>query len=88
MKKMMIALLATWGIATGAMAAPVDINTADAKTLARELNGVGPDKAQAIVDYRTANGPFRSVNDLVKVKGVGKKTVEKNRNNLLISSAP
>jgi competence protein ComEA len=87
MKKTLIAFLATWGIAGGVMAAPVDINTADARTLARELNGVGLDRAQAIVDYRTQNGPFRSVDELVKVKGVGKKTVEKNRANLLISSA-
>ncbi len=86
MKKTLIALLATWGIASGALAAPVDINSADAKTLAHELTGVGPDKAQAIVDYRKDHGPFRSVDDLVKVKGVGKKTVEKNRANLLVSS--
>jgi competence protein ComEA len=86
MKKTLIAILATWGIATGALAAPVDINSADAKTLARELNGVGPDRAQAIVDYRVQHGPFRTVDELAKVKGVGKRIVEKNRENLLISS--
>lgn len=87
MKKTLIVLLATWGITTGALAAPVDINSADASTLARELTGIGPDRAQAIVDYRKDHGPFRSVDELVKVKGVGKRIVEKNRANVLISSA-
>jgi competence protein ComEA len=73
--------LAVSGIA---WAAPVDINTADAKTL-ETLNGIGAAKAQAIVAYRTANGPFKSVEDLAKVDGVGEKTVEANRANLTVS---
>lgn len=65
-----------------ALAGPVNINTADAPTLAANLNGVGQTKAEAIVAYRKANGPFHAVEDLALVKGIGTKTVEKNRENL------
>lgn len=67
-----------------AQAAPVDVNTADAKVLASAMTGVGLKRAQTIVDYRTKNGPFKSLNDLAKVKGIGKATVDKNRANLSI----
>lgn len=72
----------------GAWAASVDINTADALTLATELNGVGAAKAEAIVAYREANGPFKRLEELVKVKGIGEKTVEKNRAILVIQELP
>ena len=65
-----------------AIAGPVNINTADAKTIASSLNGIGESKAQAIVDYRKAHGDFKSVYDLANVKGIGKKTVEKNYDNI------
>ena len=71
----------------GAFAAPIDINTADAHTLASTLTGIGTAKAEAIVAYREANGPFKRLEELVKVKGVGEKTVEKNRANLVIHTA-
>jgi len=58
-----------------AWAGPVNINTADAKTL-ETLDGIGPAKAQAIVDYRKQNGLFRSVEDLGKVDGIGDKTLD------------
>ena len=54
-----------------AWAGPVNINTADAKTLAKELDGIGPAKAQAIVDYRQKNGSFKTADDLLKVEGIG-----------------
>lgn len=68
-------------------AEPVDINTADVKQLAAAISGIGPKKAQLIIDYRTANGMFATVDELTKVKGIGKKTVEKNRDNLLVSKS-
>lgn len=68
------------------VAAPVDINTANASTLASELNGIGTAKAAAIVAYREAHGPFKRLEDLTLVKGVGEKTVEKNRAILVIQA--
>ena len=61
------------------MAQAVNINTADVQNLADELNGVGIKKAQAIVAWRDANGRFETQNDLTNVKGIGAKTVEKNK---------
>ena len=57
----------------------VDINTADAATLDRVMVNVGAAKAQAIVEFRQANGPFRSVEELTQVKGIGLATVDRNR---------
>ena len=54
----------------------VNINTADAKTIADSLQGIGPVKAQAIVDYREANGLFKSTDDILNVTGIGKATFE------------
>lgn len=67
-------------------AGPVNINTADAETLAAELNGIGLSKAQAIVQYRTTNGPFQSAEELVEVKGIGARTVEMNQDNILVQA--
>jgi len=67
-------------------AAPVNINTADANTFAMELNGIGAAKAEAIVAYRDANGPFKRLEDLLLVKGVGEKILQKNRANLVIQA--
>ncbi len=67
-------------LATSAFAADkVNINTADAATIDAVLLNVGPSKAQAIVDYRKTNGAFKSAEELALVKGIGLKTVEKNR---------
>jgi competence protein ComEA len=68
----------------GVLADPVNINTADARTLAKELNGIGLSRAQAIVDYREKNGPFKNADDLAKVKGIGMKVVEQNRANIRV----
>ena len=65
-----------------AWAGPVDINKADAATIAKELNGIGLSKAQAIVTFREKNGAFKSADDLRKVKGIGAKTLERNRSNI------
>jgi competence protein ComEA len=63
-------------------AGPVDINTADAATIAKELQGIGPNLAQAIVAYREKNGAFRNAEELRKIKGIGAKVLERNRANI------
>lgn len=61
----------------------VNINTADAATLDRVLVNIGPAKAEAIVAHRKANGAFKSPEQLAAVKGIGLKTVEKNRERIV-----
>jgi competence protein ComEA len=63
----------------------VNLNSADASTLEQVLVGVGEVKAQAIVEYRNANGPFTSVDQLLEVKGIGAATLEKNRSKMSIN---
>jgi len=63
---------------------PVDINTANAMVISKTLKGIGLKKAQAIVAYREKHGKFKTVEDLAKVKGIGKKTVAMNKENLTI----
>lgn len=75
--KTLLAILALLPVL--AWAGPVDINTADAATLARELKGVGPARAEAIVAWRDANGPFRSPEDILLVQGIGERVLEDNR---------
>ncbi len=65
-------------------AGALNINTADAESLASGLNGVGDAKAVAIVEYRQQNGPFKSIDDLALVKGIGEGTVDKNRENIVV----
>ena len=69
-----------------AFAGPVNINTADAATISAELKGIGLSKAEAIVEYRSKHGPFKSPEDLSLVKGIGERTVEINRDDIRVSS--
>ncbi|MUK77574.1 transporter [Aliivibrio fischeri] len=62
----------------------VNINQAGAEELKTLLVGVGESKAQAIIDYRNANGKFVKADDLTKVKGIGDKLVEKNRDRITL----
>lgn len=54
----------------------IDINSADAATL-EAIPGIGPKTADAVIKYRTANGNFKSVDDLLSVKGIGEKSLQK-----------
>jgi competence protein ComEA len=67
-----------------ALAGPVNVNTADAQAISEALQGVGLSKAQAIVEYREKHGPFKSPEDLSLVKGIGERTVELNRDDILV----
>jgi len=67
-----------------ASAGPVNINTADVSTLTKEMQGIGKTRAEAIVAYREKNGPFKSIDELTQVDGIGHRTVEKNRDNIVL----
>lgn len=78
-------LLGALSFASAAFAGyPVNINNADANQLAEALDGVGPAKAKAIVDYREEHGAFNKAEDLIKVKGIGPKMLEKNKEFVLL----
>lgn len=86
--KTLVRVLTLIGLLFGttlALAGVVNINTADAQSLADNINGVGLKRAQAIIDYRDVHGPFKSVDELVQVKGIGSKLLEHNRENLVVS---
>ena len=86
MQSLRLVLLAALScVSFAAAAGPVNINTADAATLAAELTGVGPALAEAIVRDRTENGKFESAEALARVKGIGDRIVEMNRANILVS---
>lgn len=79
-------LLVSLLFAVQALAA-VDINKAGQAEL-ESVKGIGPKKAKAIIEHREKNGPFKSVDDLAKVKGFGKSSVDKVRTNLSVAESP
>jgi competence protein ComEA len=83
-------LLGLMLLMTGSLlwAGQVDINTADAATLSRELKGVGIKRAQAIVEYRQKHGPFKSADELALVKGIGPSAIAKNRELIRVGARP
>lgn len=62
----------------------IDLNKADVQTLEAGLSGIGKAKAEAIVAYREANGPFTSVDELLEIKGIGNALLERNREKLKV----
>ena len=70
-------------VAKQEIAATINVNTASAEQLS-ELKGLGLKKAQSIIDYRIAHGPFTNIADLMNVKGIGVKFIEKNSQYLAI----
>ena len=79
-------MLVAFLFATNSVAeAQVNVNTADAETIAKTLNGVGLAKAQAIVEFREANGRFNDAGELTRVKGIGEATVRRNEGRIVVS---
>ena len=85
MKKLFLVLGLLFALLGSALAA-VNINTATREEL-DSLKGIGPSKAQAIIDYRKKNGPFKSVDDLQNVNGIGPKTLDDIRKDISISGS-
>lgn len=84
MALMLIVSLSGMGFAADGQ---VDLNTSTAKEL-QQLPGIGKGLAKRIIDYRTANGPFKTIEDLIKVKGIGKKMFARMQDRLTIRSSP
>jgi len=90
-RAMPAALLLAFGLAFYAQPSPaqgVDLNTADVATLSRELSGIGESRARAIIDHRQRHGPFRSVDELALIRGIGPKTIERNRARIRVVVPP
>ena len=69
----------------GFSAESININTADKDALMSVINGVGDRKAEAIISYRKENGPFKSIDELTNIKGIGQAMVDKHRDKLSTS---
>jgi competence protein ComEA len=63
----------------GFSAESININTANKETLMSAIKGVGEKKAEAIIAYRETNGPFKSIDELTNVKGIGPEMIDKHR---------
>lgn len=84
MKYFLTLLLASFLFTTVWAAGPVNVNTASAEEISENLKGIGLTKAQLIVAYREANGSFLHADELVNVKGIGLKTIDRNRDMILL----
>ena len=71
-------------ISAQALAEKVNINTASAEQIATTMTGVGASKAQAIVKYRSTHGKFKSLQELENISGIGEKTIEKNKDKIVL----
>ena len=86
--KTLVTLLATGLFSMWAWAAqPVNVNTANAEEIAESLKGIGLSKAEAIVGYRSEHGEFKHADELVNVKGIGIRTVDINREYILLDNS-
>ena len=72
------------GIVFAEPTAPININKAGIDELV-QLNGIGPSYAAKIVEYRKANGPFKTPEDLMKVPGIGPRTLELNKDRIVVA---
>jgi len=83
MKRLLLAFI-TFVISTSLAMAAVNLNTATKDEL-DGVKGIGPMKAQSIIDYRKKNGPFKSVDELENVKGFGSKSAKKLRTEFTVA---
>ncbi len=79
-------LLLLLALCSGSALAAINLNTATKDELVA-LPGIGPAKAQAILDYRSARGPFKSVDEVKDIKGIGAKRFEKIKGELTVVGA-
>jgi len=84
LKRLFLSLVLVSGLVSADVPATVNINTADATTLAEVLTGIGEVRAQEIVKWRAAHGNFTSIEQLAEVKGVGARVIEKNRERIVL----
>jgi competence protein ComEA len=82
-KKLLLGLALSL-LTISAFAKEVNINSASAPEIAKAVKGIGKAKAEAILEYRKTHGPFKSVDELVNVKGIGKVIVQKNKEQLVV----
>lgn len=81
---LMMAFVVFVGLVQASEPLAVNINTADAQTIAEVLDGIGENKAAAIIEYREKHGEFKSVEELTQVKGVGDSIVTRNTERILL----
>lgn len=90
MKKILLVIIYALSVSLSAFSfsayAAVDLNTASSTEL-QSVKGIGPKKAEAIIEFRKKNGQFKSVDDLDKVPGFGKATVDKVRKDISVGNA-
>ncbi|MBU1425817.1 MAG: helix-hairpin-helix domain-containing protein [Gammaproteobacteria bacterium] len=85
MKKFLLSLFVSLAF-SGIAYATVDLNTATKEELIA-VKGIGPSKADAIIEYRKQHGPFKKVDDLSEIKGFGDKSVEKLKGEVTVGGA-
>jgi|SRR5215467_10037102 len=85
MKKLLLAFI-VWFAICGIALAAVNINTATKEELT-SIKGIGEKRAQAIIDYRTKNGPFKTVDDLTKVEGIGPGIMKQIKSQVAVSGS-
>jgi len=81
-RSLCVSVILCW--TTLAMAIPVNINQADAETIADALSGIGEKTAIKIVEYREANGLFKTVEELTNIKGIGEKKLANIQQDVLL----
>lgn len=84
LKRLFLSFVLISSVAFADVPATVNINTADAATLAEVLKGIGEVRAQEIVKWRSTHGNFTSIEQLAEVKGVGVRVIEKNRERIVL----